>query len=82
MLNHPLSFVVLANGNSSPIFGTARIKLQLGGFHSHVPCLVTDLATDFDLILGNLFLTEFKAILNYYTSNCTLVRDGLQRCKF
>ena len=68
--------LVLADGNSSPILGTARVKLQLDGFHSHVSCLVTDLATDLDLILGNTFLTEFKAILNYYTSNCTLVHDG------
>ena len=75
-LSPTTSTLVLADGNSSPILGTARVRLQLGGFHSQFSCFVTDLATDFDLIFGNTFLTEFKAILNYYTSNCTLVRDG------
>ena len=28
------------------------------------------------MIIGNTFLTEFRAVLNYYTSNCTLGRHG------
>jgi len=34
------------------------------------------LASDFDLILGNDFLTSHKAVLSYHTSTCTLVQDG------
>lgn len=43
--------LILADGNSNPILGTAKVNLQLGGFHSHVSRFVIDLATAFDLIL-------------------------------
>ena len=30
----------------------------------------------FDMIIGNTFLTAFRAVLEYYTSNCALERHG------
>ena len=66
----------LADGKTSPILGTTEVNLRIGGFHSRVTCFVTTLATEFDMIIGNTFLTEFRAVLNYYTSNCTLERHG------
>lgn len=66
----------LADGKTSPILGTTELNLRIGGFHSRVTCFVTTLATEFDMIIGNIYLTEFRAVLNYYTSNCTLVCHG------
>ncbi len=64
----------LADGSSSPILGTAEVSLRIGAFRMRVSCFVTELSIDFDIVLGNTFLTEYKAVLNYHLGTCTLVQ--------
>ena len=40
-----------------------------------MPCFVTDLCQDFDLILGNNFLLSHKAVLDFGHHTVSLVRD-------
>ena len=39
-------------------------------------CYLTDLCKDFDIILGNAFMTEHDAILNFQRLTVSLTRHG------
>ena len=54
--------------------GTAEVMLRIAAFRMRCSCFVTELSIDFDIILGNTFLTEYKAVLNYNLDTCTLVQ--------
>ena len=45
-------------------------------FVAAVPCYVTDLCQDFDVILGNTFLTGNKAVLDFERHTVSLTRVG------
>ncbi len=66
----------LADGGSSPILGTTIVNLRIGAFSTRVSCFVTELSIDFDIVLGNPFLTSYKAVLNYHLDTCTLVQHN------
>lgn len=76
-LLHPTDATLeLADGHTSKILGTATVNLRIGGFRSHVSCFVTNLGTNFDIILGNTFLTDYKAVLNYHLGTCSLTHHA------
>lgn len=52
--------IELANGQKSKILGTATVNLRLSGFRMHVFCFVTNMGTNFDITLGNTFVTDQK----------------------
>ena len=54
------------------------MKIRIGGFSCHINCYVTQLASPYDLILGNSFLTECRAVLDFHTKTCSVSRDGKQ----
>lgn len=70
-LNPTKATLELADGSSSPILGTTYITLRIGAFRTRVSCFVTELSIDFDIVLGNPFLTRYKAVLNYHLDTCT-----------
>ena len=55
----------LADDSSSPILGRVRLRFRLQSLTCTVTCYVTDLCSDFDLILGNSFMVSHKAVLDY-----------------
>ena len=76
-LLHPAEATLeLADGQTSKILGSATVDLRIGGFRSHVSCFVTNLGTNSDIILGNTFLTDYKAVLNYHLGTCTLTHHA------
>ena len=75
-LNPTEATLELADGSSSPILGTTEVTLHIGAFRTRVPCFVTELSIDFDIVLGNPFLTGYKAVLNYHLGTCTLVQHN------
>ena len=75
-LNPTEATLELADGSSSPILGITEVTLRIGAFRTHVPCFVTELSIDFDIVLGNPFLTGYKAVLNYHLGTCTLVQHN------
>ncbi len=66
----------LADGSLSPILGTTIVNLRIGAFSTRVSCFVTELSIDFDIVLGNPFLTSYKAVLNCHLDTCTLVQHN------
>ncbi len=75
-LNPTEATLELADGSSSPILGTTTVTLRIGAFSTRVSCFVTELSIDFDIVLGNPFLTGYKAVLNYHLDTCTLVQHN------
>ena len=66
----------LADNSESPITGKVQLRIRIQQFSAMVWCYVTDLCADFDVILGNTFLIEHKAILNFERNTVSLTRDG------
>ena len=58
------AIVSLADGNDSPVFGETEVSMRVGALHVH--CFATDLASDFDLILGNGVFLSHQAVLNCF----------------
>ena len=66
----------LADNTEAPILGKVKLRLRMQGFSAAIPCYVTTLCEDFDVILGNTFLTGHNAVLDYGRNRVTLTRDG------
>ena len=65
--------VVLANGSNAKIAGTIKAKIRIGAYQSSVNCLVIDsLLENFDVILGDKWMKQQKAILDVCKQTCTL----------
>ena len=72
----------LAGDTEAAILGKVKLKVKLQHFTALVPCFVTELCQDFDLILGNSCLTEHKAVLNFGSNTVCLFRnDKLYKLK-
>ena len=69
--------VVLANGTQQPVLGWIRLALRIGEYRGSVQCLVTDLG-QYELILGDKWLQEHRAYLDYDTRSVVL-RHGNRR---
>ncbi len=70
--------LTLADGSTVPIQGSCTAKLTIGPFTSKVKFLVTPLASDFDVILGNSWLRHHQAVIDYKSGSLT-VRKGSRR---
>ena len=53
-----------------------QLRLKIQQFSTVVWCYVTDLCKEFDIILGNTFMTEHNAVLNYPCLTVSLTRHG------
>jgi hypothetical protein len=67
--------VRLADGSSIPSLGTCTATLTIGAFRSRVDLIVAPLSRQFDVILGNTWLKQHEAILNYGDDSVTLFRN-------
>jgi hypothetical protein len=54
-----------ANGTPVRIFGMAVVHLNLQSLHCKIRCLVADLGADHDVIIGEPWLREHRAVLSY-----------------
>jgi hypothetical protein len=70
--------VRLADGSSIPSLGTCYATLTIGAFRSRLELIVAPLSSQFDVILGNTWLKQHEAILNYGDDSVTLVRGSRQ----
>ena len=60
----------------APILGKVQLRLKIQQFSTVVWYYVTDLCKEFDSILGNTFMTEHNAVLNYPRLTVSLTRHG------
>lgn len=68
--------VRLADGSSIPSLGSCFATLTIGAFRSRVELVVAPLSSQFDVILGNTWLQQHEAILNYGDQSVTLFRNS------
>ena len=66
----------LADNSEAPILGKVRLRFKLQNFTAAVSCFVTDLCDEFDLMLGNGFMSSQKAILDYSNFTASFRKDG------
>jgi hypothetical protein len=72
--------VTLANGDETESYGNVSLKLRFKGFTCNVDAIVVDLADDFQVILGQEWLSKQKAKLDYEQKTVTLKqRDKVRR---
>ena len=63
-------FLIGANGSKIPIIGKSSLSIKIGGFSVPFEFLVAKFLTH-DLLLGNDFLQETKALINYSDNSIT-----------
>jgi hypothetical protein len=70
----PGGVIRLADGTSVPSQGTCVATLTIGSFRSKLELIVAPLSQQFDVILGNSWLKQHDAVINYRDETVTLFR--------
>jgi transposase InsO family protein len=68
--------VTLGTGDKVPLKGCCEIRVRLGDYQAQVPCFVSDLALDFQVILGNAWLKAHKAHFDFETGTVVLKKHN------
>lgn len=68
--------ILLGDSSVAATQGVVNIPIQLGNFRDMVQCLVMELPPTFEIILGQPWLKQHNAILNYVDETCTIRRNG------
>ena len=66
--------VKLPNGSTVPVLGKCHVKVRIQQFSGTVTCWVVDLTEGFSLILGQSWLEQCRAVLNFGNRTCTLLK--------
>ena len=70
--------VILPDGSSLNVVGTARVTLAHHKYREQIRFSIVDLQIPFDLIIGDDWLTDHKAILQYVPSSVKSWKQGKQ----
>jgi len=70
--------VTLADGSEATALGVSLVHLRLQAFHARMKCFVMKLAPPFDVIIGEPWLREHRAVLDYGAQAVTL-RKGTKK---
>ena len=70
--------VTLPDGELSPVVGKCQVRVRIQAYQCLVTFLVTPLADHFDMILGEPWLLQHQAYLDY-GSLCCVLRKGRKR---
>lgn len=68
------SYITLADGTNVLSHGTVKAAVKLGPFSSKADFMVAPLSSQYDVILGNSWLRQHRAILNFGTGVLTLFK--------
>jgi hypothetical protein len=74
--------LTLASGATSAISGVVDLHLKIQSFQGRVQGFVTPLAGPYDVILGDSWLKEYKAVLNYGTKSLVIRKKGGGKVSF
>lgn len=67
----------LADGSTMPVTGTCTVPVvAIGAYHGKVPCMVADLAPNWDLPLGDSWLCQHKGKLSWEDRTCQVTFKG------
>ena len=64
--------VHLPDGSTVPVLGKCHLKVRIQNYSGTVTCWVVDLSDGFSLILGESWLEQCKAVLNFADRTCIL----------
>ena len=70
--------MVLGNGDEIPIDGHIKVHVKIHQYQSQITCLVAELSDGVNLILGNDWLVQHKAHLDFKSKCCVFYKG---RCK-
>lgn len=71
------------NGEQCQMYGTTRVTVKIGQMVSQVRALVLDMDDRLDMIAGETWLLQHKAVMDYSSKACMFMRRGkryLVRC--
>jgi hypothetical protein len=68
--------VQLGTGDSVPAQGECSVHIKLGDYQDRVECYVLDMVTDFQMILGDMWLNMVKATFDYDTRKCVIQKNN------
>ena len=66
--------VTLGTGEKVPLKGQCKIHIKLGSYQARVPCYVSELAADFQVILGDSWLKAHKAFFDFKASSVVITK--------
>ena len=77
-ISYPTSSATLrlADNSEAPTLGRAKLRFKLQHFLVVADFYVTELCSDFDIILGNSFMVKHKAVLDYANFTASVQRHG------
>ena len=66
----------LADKSEAPILGRPELRLKLQHFLVVAVCYIPELCSDFDIILGNSFMVNHRAVQDYTNLTTPVLRHG------
>ena len=69
---------MIADGSSIRTVGTIIVPLQIQSYRAKLPCYVMDMTPEYDIILGDRWLIQNQAVIDYGEQTCSL-RQGNPR---
>ena len=73
------SLVTLADGQQASTTTKCNVRIRIQGHVSEIDCFVLDMAQQFDVMFGDMWLRKSKAILDFESQTCSLYKQGLRR---
>lgn len=68
--------IVLGNGSTARVQGTARVSLHLQKYYAKLKCTVMDMPEAFDMILGEDWMVVHQAVLYMAKGLCVITHKG------
>ena len=68
--------VTLATGVVTPVIGTCSVLVRIGQYSERLSVYVADLASDWDLILGQSWLEPHHAVINFQRNSVTFWKSN------
>ena len=62
----------MADGSSIKIVGTVTVPVQIQSYRAKLPCYVMDMTPEYDIILGDRWLIQNQAAIDYGEQTCSL----------
>ena len=70
--------VTMADGSSIRIVGTVTVPIHIQSYRAKLPCYVMDMTPEYDIVLGDRWLIQNHAVIDYGGQTCSLQQGN--RC--
>ncbi len=66
----------LTNNTKAAVLGKVSLRIKIRNYAVAIPCYVTELCQDFDMILGNSIMLPNEAVMDFRRHTISLTKDG------